>query len=226
MLCLTLAFLVAQSSALALQPFRSTAAVRSAAAARSAAAIMADPEATRDEEDEAAPERKPWQLDGSGPKEAKKLSAEQIEQLVLPAESFKIEKLAMSQTDEDFVMECNLAKGETEAEMFLDIEPMFLEPAKYFYGFTANSDPKISIDASGSSEIEGEMKAKSHGDKKSTATLGSIKQESGSKRLTSIKLKFEPQFVECEVEAYLCFILPDETAFSRFYKITGKSIME
>merc|ERR1719238_2122125 len=36
------------------------------------------------------------------------LPQEKVDKLVLPEESFKVEKMAMSQTDEDFVMECAL----------------------------------------------------------------------------------------------------------------------
>ena len=38
-----------------------------------------------------------------------------------------------------------------------------------------------------------------------------------------IKLKFKPEYAEGEFVAYLCFILPNEKTFSKFYKITGKS---
>jgi hypothetical protein len=63
---------------------------------------------------------------GSSHHQGPTLPAEKQEQLVLPEESFKVEKMEMSQTDEDFVMECALGEGETEAEMYIDIEPMFL----------------------------------------------------------------------------------------------------
>jgi len=157
--------------------------------------------------------------DASGPT----LSPEKQAQCVLPEESFKVEKMAMSQTDEDLVMECDLGES-MEAEMFIDIEPMFLTKTEYFYGFTTDSDPKISIDHSMSSDIEGEMNAKDFesSSKISTATLGSL--ESGaSKRRIMIKLKFKPEMAVGEFDAYLCFIFPDEKPFSKFYKITGKS---
>ncbi len=137
-----------------------------------------------------------------------KLPPEKQEQLVLPDESFKVEKMEMSQTDEDFVMEC--AIGE-EVEMVIDIEPMFLTKTEYFYGFTADSDPKISIDRELSSHIEGEMPAKGHQEKaEDTEDL-------------TIKLKFKPESAAGEFEAHLCVIFPNEKVFSRFYKITGKS---
>jgi hypothetical protein len=272
---LTLACLVAQSSALALQPGhgRRVATARSAAVVRNAAALMSD-DATRDPHDPANwadPEvlarlRRPIrQFDGGwadtagrygGKKntnvngeiieatthygtgggkrleqglgslgashhEGPTLPAERQEQLVLPAESFKVTKMEMSQTDEDFEMECDLGKGETEAEMFIDIEPMFLTKEEYFYGFTAESSDKIRIDHSMSSDIEGEMNAKDHNAARGAATLGSLERGADSRRIM-IKLKFEPGYEAGEFESYLCFIFPNEKAFSKFYKITAK----
>lgn len=112
---LAAACLVAQPSALALQPvsIHSTATIRSDAAVRSAVAMAADPDATRDPAD--APGKKAWQLDGvaafgEGEDLAEKgdptLSPEQQAQLVLPEESFKVEKLEMSQTDEEYASAC------------------------------------------------------------------------------------------------------------------------
>ena len=254
MLRLTLAFLVAQSSALALQPVHARSA---AAVVRSAAAMMSGPEATRDSEAadaEAdayakmlahlrAPIRqyeggwgdtamrdggKNKELFGKGPTPHLKdedagteddagtqgggstLSPEKQAQLVLPEESFKITKLEVSQTDQDFVMECALGAGETDAELLIDIKPMFLTNEEYFYGFTADSDPKISIDHGKSSAVEGESLIKG-------SLLAGIEEE----RVT-IKLKFKPEFAAGECVAHLCFILPNEEHSCKFYKITGK----
>jgi len=272
MLRLSLAFLVAQSSALALQPVcaRSAAAARSAAVVRSmrsAAAMMSDPDATRDSEDGWASAellarlRSPIrQYDGGwadtatryggkkqiNPRDAGNthygtgggrrleddtfsadagstaLPPEKQALLVLPEESFKISKMEMSQTDEDFVLECALDENQMEAEMFIDIEPMFLTKEEYFFGFTADSDPKISIEHGMSSEIQGELNAKEHASDRGSATMGSL-DGGESKRGVMIKLKFKPEFAVGEFDAYLCFIFPNEPAFSKFYKITGKS---
>ena len=127
---------------------------------------------------------------------------------LLPEESFKVEKMAMSQTDEDFVMEC--AVGE-EAELTVEIEPMFLMATEYFYGFTADSDPKISMDRDASADIEGEMAAKGH--------KGNVDDE---ERNIKIVLKFRPDSAG-EFVAHLCFMFPTEKAFSKFYKITAKA---
>lgn len=136
------------------------------------------------------------------------LPPEKAEQLVLPEASFKVTKMEESQTDEDFVMEC--APGE-EAEMVIDIEPMFLMKTEYFYGFTADSDPKISIDREMSSDIEDEMPGKGH------------KEKGEDTDDVKIKLKFQPESEAGEFVAHLCFMFPKEKPFSKFYKITGKS---
>ena len=141
-------------------------------------------------------------------------------QLVLPEESFSITKMAMSQTDEDFEIECDLSEAQ-EAEMFIDIEPMFLTKEEYFYGFTSDSDPKISIDHSMSSDPEGEMNAKDHA-KQTFARDGDMKRQEKTRRIM-IKLKFNPAYEAGEFVAHLCFIFPNEPNFSKFYKITGKS---
>ena len=147
------------------------------------------------------------------------LPEEKQAQMVLPAESFKVTKMEMSQTDEDFVME--VGAGETEAEMFIDIEPMFLTPEKYFYGFTSDSDAKISIDYENSDENQGELNAKDHAAKRDGTAAGvdDEKKDSGG---IKIKLKFTPESASGEFNAHLCFIFPNEKAFSKFYKITGK----
>jgi len=267
---LTLAFLVAQSSALVLQSVHA----RSTAAVRSAASMQVDWDARKEAEEKAAAEKQAAMLahlrapirqyEGGwadtalrgGGKDAKRfgtgpdanlgkefvedgeelldqqdgrmhaalrdvgrrkgkyssafmtLPPEKQEQLVLPEESFKVSKMAMSQTDEDLVMEC--ATGE-EVELDIDIEPMFLMKTEYFYGFTADSDPKITIERELSSHVEGEMASKGH------------KGKGEDTEDIKIKLKFKPESAAGEFEAYLCFIFPKEKMFSKFYKITGKS---
>ena len=135
------------------------------------------------------------------------LAPEKQSQLVLPEESFKVTKMEMSRTDEDFVLECGTGE---EVEKVIDIKPMFLTKTEYFYGFTADSNPKISINREVSSHIEGDMPTKGH--------KGNDEDED-----IKIKVKFTPDSAVGEFDAYLCFIFPTEKAFSKFYKITGKS---
>merc|ERR1711871_873350 len=95
---------------------------------------------------------------------------------------------------------------------------MFLTPTEYYYGFTADSDPKMSIDFAMSSEIEGIMPAKTHQAKRSQEMT-----KEDMKQRIAIKVEFKPQFQVGEFDAYLCFMFPNEKSFSKFYKITGKS---
>ena len=112
--------------------------------------------------------------------------------------------------------------------MYIDIEPMFLTKTPYFYGFTADSSPKISIEHGSSSDMEGEMQPKDHNSKIGAATAGSLARDKDKALHLSrvmIKLKFSPAFEAGEFDAYLCFIFPEEKPFSKFYKITGKSTL-
>ena len=134
-------------------------------------------------------------------KEGPKLPAEKAAKLVLPEASFKISKMDVSQTDEDFVMECS---SMNDTEMFVDVEPAMNTYEDYFFGLTSDSHPTITISQDESSPIEGRM------DRRGGAA-------------TSVKLKFEPNGASGEFEAYLCFVLENEPDFSKFYKITGKT---
>ena len=53
-------------------------------------------------------------------KQAPTLSPEKQAMLVLPEESFKVAKLAMSQTDEDFEIHCSLASAQ-EGSVTIDV---------------------------------------------------------------------------------------------------------
>jgi len=88
---------------------------------------------------------------------------------------------------------------------------MFITKTEYFYGFTAGSDPNITIDHLKSSFIEGEMASKRHG----------AVEEGEDDVNVKINIKFTPESVG-EVEAYLCVMFPKEKSFSKFYKITAK----
>ena len=142
-------------------------------------------------------------------KQAPTLSPEKQAMLVLPEESFKVAKLAMSQTDEDFEIECSLASAQ-EGSVTIDVEPMFLSPEEYFFGLTPDSDPKISIDWSMSSDAEGEALVK-----------GSALAKIAAQPIT-VTLNYNPEYTVGEAEAYLCVILPNKEHESKFYKISAK----
>ena len=71
----------------------------------------------------------------------------------------------------------------------------------YFFGLTADSDSRFKIDMSQSSPFEGR-----------TARKGG--------EPTEIMIKCDPQGADGVYVAHLCFILPEEPTFSKFYKIT------
>jgi hypothetical protein len=74
-----------------------------------------------------------------------------------------------------------------------------------------------------SSDIEGEMNAKDHNAApRGARTMGSLERGESTRRIM-INLKFNPEFEAGEAVAHLCFIFPNEKAFSKFYKITGKA---
>ena len=81
------------------------------------------------------------------------------------------------------------------------VEPEMNTYQDYFFGLTADSDTRFKIDMSQSSPFEGR-----------TARKGG--------EPTEIMLKCDPQGTDGIYVAHLCFILPEEPTFSKFYKIT------
>lgn len=131
--------------------------------------------------------------------EGPKLSPEKQALCVLKEPEFNVNKMAVSATDEDYVIECS-AMG--DAELIIEVEPSMNTYEEYFYGLTADSASQISVSAEESSPIEGKMDRR------------------GGKP-NVIKLKFEPNAVSGEFIAHLCFILPEEPMYSKYYEIKG-----
>ena len=75
----------------------------------------------------------------------------------------------------------------------------------YFFGLTADSHPSFSIDMDASDPIEGKM------------------QRRGSDP-TVVTIKCDPNGMVGEFVANLCFILPEEPGFSKYYQVTCKSL--
>ena len=71
---------------------------------------------------------------------------------------------------------------------------------EYFYGLTPDSHPSFQIVSGESDPIEGKM------------------QRRGGEPV-AIKLKCDPNGQTGEFVAYLCFILPEEKGFSKFFQI-------
>ena len=119
--------------------------------------------------------------------EAPKLSEENQALCVLKEPEWNVAKMAVSATDEDFVLQTS-SMGETTCEIV--IEPPFNTYEDYLVGFTAESSDKISIVSDESSDIEGRTDRR------------------GGEPLV-FKLRYEPQGQDGEVVAHLCCIYPE-----------------
>ncbi len=133
--------------------------------------------------------------------EAPKLDDAKAALLVLKEPEWNVNKMAVSATDEDFVLECS-SMG--DSEVVIEVEPFMNTIEEYCFGFTADSDPKFSIVHEESSPIEGRMQ-----------------RRGGEPEV--VKVKFDPNGASGEFVAHLCFILPEENMYSKFYSITAKS---
>lgn len=133
--------------------------------------------------------------------EGPKLSPDKQALCVLKEPEWNINKMDVSATDEDFVLQTS-SMGDATCEIVID--PPFNTHEDYVVGFTADSSPKISILHDESSEIEGRT------------------QRRGGEPLV-FKLKYEPQGQDGEVLAHLCCIFPEEKMYSKFYEIRGKT---
>ena len=118
---------------------------------------------------------------------------------MLKEPEWNVNKMAVSATDEDYVIECS-AMG--DAELIIEVEPSMNTYEEYFYGLTADSASQLSISAEESSPLEGKMD-----------------RRGGQPQV--IKVKFEPNAVSGEFVAHLCFILPEEPMYSKFFEIKG-----
>jgi len=131
--------------------------------------------------------------------EASQLSAEKQAMCVLKKPEWNVNKMALSATDEDFVLQTS-SMGDATCEIVID--PPFNTYEDYVVGFTAESSDKISIVREESSDIEGRTERR------------------GGEPLV-YKIKYEPQGQEGLVVAHLCCIYPEEKMYSKFYEIKG-----
>ena len=127
------------------------------------------------------------------------LSPENQALCVLKDAEWNVAKMAVSATDEDFVLQTS-SMGDATCEVV--IEPPFNTYEDYVVGFTAESSDKISLVWEESSDIEGRTDRR------------------GGEPMV-YKIRFEPQGQEGEVVAHLCCIFPEEKMYSKFYEIKG-----
>lgn len=115
---------------------------------------------------------------------------------VLPEESFKITKMAMSQTDEDYE---TFVDSTGVKDFVIDVKPVCMTFENFVCGFTADSHPAFTC----------------------SPDTGKMERRNGPP--TAITVHINPAGASGDLVGYLCFILPDEQDFSSFYKITCAS---
>uniref|UniRef100_A0A7S0Q028 Uncharacterized protein n=1 Tax=Coccolithus braarudii TaxID=221442 RepID=A0A7S0Q028_9EUKA len=129
------------------------------------------------------------------------LDAAKQAMLVLKEPEWNLAKMAVSATDEDFEISCS---SMDYAEITIEVPPMMNTYEDYFYGLTADSHTSFKIEQDRSDPIEGRMQRRG-GDP------------------TAILLKCDPNGQSGEFVANLCFILPEEKGFSKYFQITCKA---
>lgn len=115
---------------------------------------------------------------------------------VLPEPSWKLSKMAVSDTDEDFEMTC---ASTDDAELIIAVKPVCMTFEDYYCGFTADSHPSFSV----------------------SPDKGVMERRNGPP--TELKVVCNPSGASGELVGYLCVILPEEKDFSTYYKITCTS---
>ena len=115
---------------------------------------------------------------------------------VLPEAAFKVSKMEVSQTDEDFEM---WTDSLTPKDLIIDVKPVCMTFEDFYCGFTADSHPAF----------------------RCNPTEGKTERRNGPP--TQITVTVEPQGASGDLVGYLCFILPEEKDFSTYYKITCTS---
>jgi hypothetical protein len=115
---------------------------------------------------------------------------------VLPEPSWKVSRMAVSATDDEFEM----FTGATETRALeIAVKPVCMTFEDFYCGFTADSHPSFSV----------------------TPTTGKMERRNGPP--TTVKVTCNPQGAAGDLVGHLCFILPEEKDFSTYYKITCTS---
>ena len=117
----------------------------------------------------------------------------EAEEIVADESEFHLPASGM--TDLDFEMK--FAHTST-GELKIDVRPVAMTFEEFYVGFTPDSHPAFSV----------------------TPTEGRMERRNGPP--TELMVTCNPEGKTGELEAHLCFILPEEKAFSTFYKITAK----
>jgi len=118
---------------------------------------------------------------------------------VLPEPEFRLTKMAVSATHEDFEITC-ASTGDTE--LTIEVSPVCMTFEDFHCGFTADSHPAFKV--------------------KSGMEKGTMERRNGP--ATPVTIQVDPRGASGELVGHLCFILPEEKDFSTFYTITCKSM--
>lgn len=117
-------------------------------------------------------------------------------EIVADASNFVMKNKEM--TDLDFEM--FIDSGSDSKSITVDVRPVMMTYEDYYCGFTADSHPSFSV-----SPDSGAMEKRNGAPTQLTVTCTPGAGDKGT------------------LEAWLCFILPDEKAFSSYYKITAEA---
>ena len=133
-------------------------------------------------------------VDGAGALEVNPdIYVPEAEEIVADESEFHLPASGM--TDLDFEMKfAHTSVGELK----IDVRPVAMTFEEFYVGFTPDSHPAFSV----------------------TPTEGRMERRNGPP--TELTVTCNPEGKTGELEAHLCFILPEEKAFSTFYKITAK----
>lgn len=118
----------------------------------------------------------------------------EVEEIAVNRDDFVLPSSGM--TDLDFEM--FVSSTETK-DLTIDVRPVAMTFEDYYCGFTADSHPAFSVSPSS----------------------GTMERRNGPP--TQVTVTVNPQGKSGDLVGYLCFILPEERAFSTFYKITCAS---
>jgi len=103
--------------------------------------------------------------------------------------------IKMTDLDFDMVVDSTLTKT-----LDIKVTPVMMTYEEFYCGFTTDSHPSFSV----------------------SPASGKMEKRGGTP--TEITVSCKPEGASGELKGWLCFILPDEKAFSTYYEITAKAI--
>lgn len=126
----------------------------------------------------------------------------EAEDLSAAARGVKFELPKSGMTDLDLEMFC---AASAQGDVLVQVRPVAMTYEEYYCGFTSPDDPNFPSDPAFSC----------------TPSAGKMENRKGPP--TDVVVTCNPQGRAGKLVGYLCFVLPDEKAFSTFYQITCDS---